>query len=112
MSYKLFLDDERFPPEPAYNWVIARSVQEAKLIYLHKGPPSFVSFDHDLGENLETGLDFAHWMVNKDLNTEGNFFPEDFDFYIHSQNPIGAENIRQYLQGYFLSKPPTKQLKI
>lgn len=98
--YKLFLDDERFPPRDGEEWVIARTVQEAKLVYLLKGPPKFVSFDHDLGEDQQTGVDYAKWIVEKDLQCNGIFIPEGFDFYVHSQNPVGRDNIEGLMCSY------------
>jgi hypothetical protein len=47
MSYKMFIDDERFPVSD--DWVIVRSSQEAIDTVLAKGFPSYISFDHDLG---------------------------------------------------------------
>lgn len=104
MTYNLFLDDERFPPNDGGNWVICRTVQEAKAFYLLNGAPTYVSFDHDLGENNQTGLDYAKWLVDKDLTCDGKFLNNNFEYYVHSQNPVGAENIRKYLSQYLNQK--------
>jgi hypothetical protein len=45
---KLFLDDERFPPDDGSEWVIVRSAFEAMLYCMDHGCPEFISFDHDL----------------------------------------------------------------
>lgn len=102
MSWKLFLDDERLPPLDDNNWIIARDYY--KVIHLLKGlgMPSFVSFDHDLGEG-PTGYDVAKLLVATDMD-EIAAFPENFDFYVHSQNPIGKANIEGYLRGYLETK--------
>ena len=97
---KLFLDDERFPPNDGEDWAIVRDVPEAIAYIVSNGCPSFISFDHDLGEDKKTGADLAKWMTEQDMDMSGSFFPEDFDFYIHSQNPVGAANIRGWLSGY------------
>ncbi len=103
MRYSLFLDDERHPPANG-RWVVARSVAQAIRIVEEKGYPQFVSFDHDLGYDLNKnepcpdGLDFAHFLINLDMDT--NRMPEGFQYYVHSQNPVGVENIRGLLDCY------------
>jgi hypothetical protein len=112
MSYRLFLDDIRTPSERDSDMVIVRSYEEAVTYVETHGCPSFISFDHDLSFNHysglpteeKTGYDFAKWLVKKDLDLSGKFIPEDFKFYVHSQNPVGAENIRSYLRMYFSIK--------
>lgn len=103
MIYSLFLDDERMPPEKKQKgkWLIVRNFDDAKSAVLKRGFPSFISFDHDLGTGA-TGYDFAKWLVEYDMDT--NTMPEDFEFYVHSQNPIGAANIRNYLNSYIKIK--------
>ncbi len=59
MTYNLFLDDERFPPNDGKDWVIVRSVQEAVDYVEVNGLPSFISFDNDLGQGNEEGRHFA-----------------------------------------------------
>lgn len=99
-KYKLFVDDERFPPNDGEFWIIARTITEVQSAIQHNGFPKFISWDHDLGEDQPSGYDIAKWIVEEDLND--SIIPDDFDFYVHSQNPIGAGNIegllRQYLQ--------------
>ena len=54
--------------------------------------PAFISFDHDLGDGAN-GANFATWLINYMID-EGLKFPKNFDYFVHSQNPIGAANIR------------------
>ncbi len=100
MTYRMFIDDERMPPDG--EWVIVRSVLEAQDYITVHGMPNYVSFDHDLGSldgyPLPTGYDFALWLTQQDL--DHNSLPQDFDFYVHSQNPIGKENIISLLDNY------------
>ena len=56
MSWKLFLDQERFPPEAS--WLIARSVDEAMALIGRHGYPAEMSLEFELGEHQPTGLDF------------------------------------------------------
>lgn len=100
MSYALFIDDERDPPEDGKDWVVARSFLRAlRIMVIEKGMPSHISFDHDLGPGMPTGKDIAQELVN--LHLDGQIeFPEDFTFYVHSQNPVGAKNIQMALDGY------------
>lgn len=73
---------------------------------LNRGCPTFISFDHDLGPDEKTGYDLAKWLVERDLDSNGAFIPATFEFYVHSQNPVGAANIRNYLQRYLEYKLP------
>ena len=103
-NWKLFLDDIRLPAEKGF--ILARSVADAKYYIEQWGCPSFISFDHDLGSMgyekdfvEESGYYLAKWLVYRDAYSP-NFIPENFDFTVHSQNPVGAENIRTYLNNY------------
>jgi hypothetical protein len=96
----MFIDDERFPPNDGSEWVIVRSMDEFFQAIEDKDFPSFISFDHDLGENMPTGYDIAKWMVNADLDNGSRFIPFNFTFYVHSQNPIGKRNIERFLNQY------------
>lgn len=88
MTYKLFIDDERFPVTD--DWVIARSTSEAIGVVMSFGVPNFISFDHDLGGE-DTSMKFIHWLINFLYDAEQNL--KGFDYYVHSQNPIGKDNI-------------------
>jgi hypothetical protein len=93
---RIFLDDERFPVED--NWVIVRSVEEAKSWVRANGFPDYVSFDNDLGYGLPEGRDFANWLIDRALDRGG--LPSGFDFYVHSQNPVAREVIEGKLRAY------------
>ena len=105
MTYKLFLDDIRDAPDNT--WVVARNTEEAQLYIKENGFPYLISFDHDLGinencEELPTGYDFAKWVVEEDM--PHGVLPENFEFWVHSANPVGARNIESYLLNYLKSK--------
>ncbi len=102
MSWKMFIDDERYPVDTSF--VIVRSVLKAQECIAKNGVPTYISFDHDLGENTPTGFDLAKWLVEKDLDQNGGFLPPDFDFFVHSANPVGAQNIQGLLGGYLRFK--------
>ena len=94
LTYKLFIDDERFPPASweGQDYKIARSSDEAVRIVENCGMPEFISFDHDLGGD-DTSMRFIGLLVCMLLDGFV-IIPHNFDFYVHSQNPVGAENIR------------------
>lgn len=102
MKWKLYIDDLRTPVDATF--IIARTVVDAQNLIGTCGVPIFISFDHDLGIDdngnlLPTGYDFVKWLVEMDM--EGVIIlPDSFDFKVHSQNPVGAKNIREYLQNY------------
>ena len=116
--YVIFLDDERFPHEAA-TWcnlpasffdptqvVICRNMHDVQHTVAEKGMPEMISFDHDLGDEPETGYDIAKWLCNLDaVNIEAGLFgfrfSDTFQFAVHSKNPIGAKNIKEYMNNYF-----------
>lgn len=91
----MFLDDERFPV--GEDWAIVRSFAAAVECVIKHGFPVFVSFDHDLGEG-PTGKAFARWLIERDLDYGD--MPSEFAYDVHSQNPVGAANIRAVLESY------------
>lgn len=104
MKYRIFLDDIRDPEKyyPNQNIVLCRSYEEAVAFVKLNGLPEFVSFDHDLGdvhsEQEETGYTFAKFLI--DYMIENNISTE-FDYIIHSSNPVGYQNIDCYLKNGF-----------
>ena len=86
MSYKLFIDDERHPPNDGKEWVVVRSFFSATDTIISNGCPVHISFDYDLGldstqRNGElSGCDIAHWLVTQDLSNIIQI-PKDFTFY-------------------------------
>ena len=99
MTYSLFIDDERLPPLQSAGYIVVRNYNQAIQHMAEWGCPVFISFDHDLGENSKTGYDIANWIIDKDIVTP-DWISADFTFYVHSQNPVGAENIRRLLTNY------------
>lgn len=122
MSWNLFIDDQCRDINPSTQspyrdcrvidnsrvYVLADSYEEAINLIIQKGCPSFISFDHDLGlvnnEESKNGYDLAKFIVNMDLDLNGDFIPKDFNFQVHSRNPIGAKNISSFLSNYLKSK--------
>ncbi len=95
MTYKLFLDDERFPAGND-DWFIARTANDAAHKVTKDGMPISVSLDHDLGDG-PTGAEFVIWLIGHMLD-EDIKFPSGFVFYVHSMNPVGAANIRHKME--------------
>ena len=93
MTYKMFIDDERFPVTD--DWTIVRSSQQAIDCVLNHGFPQNISFDHDIGGD-DTSMLFINWLIDYMLDCDLHF-PEGFTFDVHSQNPVGARNIRSIL---------------
>lgn len=101
----MFIDDERFPISGDSDMVIARTPSAALAFMNFFGCPAFISFDHDLGLCTKTNqemsaMEVVHFMIDRDLDTNQGFIPKDFTFYVHSQNPIGRENITGLLNSY------------
>lgn len=124
ITYNLFIDDIRVPStvltyldNHIYNdwdWEIVRSYDEMVEIITDRGLPSFVSFDHDLADityDSETqtesfsyhethGLDCVKWIVEYCIDNKCDF-PE---YAVHSQNPVGADNIHGYVNSFLKAK--------
>lgn len=98
---KVFLDDVR-NPESIYEytdgWITVRTVEEAKTLLLTKQVVS-MSLDHDLGENQPTGYDLTKWMAENDC------WPKSY-VWVHSMNPVGAQNMYAMIDRYFLKGEP------
>ncbi len=98
---RMYIDDIR-EPKNDYDFV-ARTSESAIYIMKKEGCPTFISFDHDLGGE-DTAMKVVKWMVEKDLDCNGNFIPSKFNFNVHSANPVGKANIEGYLKAYFKQK--------
>ena len=102
IHWTLFLDDIRFPNKdvkisgPESKIVICRTYDDAVWAVMTYGMPDFISFDHDLGEEM-TGYDFVKWLgfyiMDNDLKIDSWF-----TYQVHSANPVGAKNIDEYMK--------------
>lgn len=104
----MYLDDLRTPIE-VFDFIV-RSYDEAIMCVEKYGVPIYISFDHDLGINkkgelLKSGYDFAKWLVENDLDGVIKI-SEQFTYKVHSQNPVGKQNIIALLDGYLKYKMP------
>jgi len=97
----MFIDDIRMPADRGFSneMPIFRTSQEAINELASAGCPSFITFDHDLGGN-DTAMVVVNFLIEADLECDGNFIPKDFRFTVHSDNPVGKANIVGKLGGY------------
>ena len=80
--------------------VICRSADEFyRLVETAGELPSFISFDHDLGDQVPTGHDVAKWIIEQTLDDKYKL-PQDFSFHVHSANPPGVANINGILNSF------------
>lgn len=89
MSYKMFIDDKRYPVTP--DFMIARSSGEAIMFVKLYGMPEHIAFDHDLGGD-DTAMLFVKYLQHQ-LEEGKLTFPDNFSFSVHSQNTVGKRNI-------------------
>jgi hypothetical protein len=117
LSFASAYEYSKFEPFKNEEWEIVRNYDEFVKIIEKKGVPKIVAFDHDLGiehypkgdvqaKNTKiinyddfdekTGYDCAKWLCNycQDNNIK---FPE---YYVHSWNKIGSDNIINYIENY------------
>ena len=67
------------------------------------GCPEYISFDHDLGNDLPSGHDCLQWLIERDLRLQiqkQKFIPDNFEINVHSANPFCKENIEKLLISY------------
>lgn len=95
---RLYIDDER-NPKTNHNWVVVRTSEEAIEYLTRYGCPTYISFDHDLGGD-DTSMIIVKWLIEMDIGMSNEFIPENFEFNVHSANPVGAKNIEGYLNSY------------
>lgn len=110
----LFLDDIREPkdlcnymdeiallPYLLGNWNVVRTYEEFVQCILVDSSYEWISFDHDLGEDLSgkevpSGYDALKWLVEHIMNKE---LPPP-QVLCHSQNPVGKANILGYWESF------------
>jgi len=97
MTYSLYLDDER-DPKTDRDWVVVRSYDEFVQTVEERGCPSYVSFDHDLGEDVPEGKDAAKWFV--ELAISEGWDLREVGINIHTANSGGG---RENIQSWFTS---------
>jgi hypothetical protein len=88
MSFNLYVDDVR--PAPT-GWQLATNVAQAKK-FLATAHVNWLSLDHDLGSDTETGMDIVKYIVDS-----GNY-PNKVTF--HTKNPVGRKNMYLMLLRY------------
>jgi hypothetical protein len=97
---KLWVDDLRKPPR---GWTWVRSVNGAKDIILEYSEKlnfdmeledqiEIISIDHDAGDYACNGGDYIKLLDW--LEETGRSYP----IHIHSQNPVGVENMRRIIE--------------
>jgi len=93
MTYKLYIDDLRTPNES--DWVVVRTVEEARATLLSRGIPTQISFDHDLGmhnDEVVSAVPIAWFIIDGIL--DGHFNAHVLKkVNVHSDNPPGVRNI-------------------
>lgn len=105
MKKKLFLDDLRtvdmvYEPSRVDEFAVVRSFTDFVTYIQLNGLPEFISFDNDLGldesgEIAPDGYAAAKWLVY-----DSGLDLRNLEFYVHSANPVAAEQIRGLLTNY------------
>ncbi len=87
MSYKLFLDDLRHPPNDGF--ILVKDIDEFKEMVLTFGLPDVIAFDHDLGQGQgREGIDAINWLID-----DKEFDLRKCEITCHSDNWHGKQNI-------------------
>lgn len=99
------MSKEEIVPYLLTNWTAIRNYQDFVAYISKNGIPSIISFDHDLGLNVdstetESGYDAVKYIVNFILEQEHPVLPNVLS---HSQNPVGKANILYYWYNFIKS---------
>lgn len=102
-EYRIFLDDERMVHDvykESYDFVTVRNLEEFKRVIFDRGVPTFISFDHDLGEDEHGavrpgGYDVAKWLVY-----EMELDISEMDYKVHSWNIQTRDQISGLLDNW------------
>ncbi|TGN68548.1 hypothetical protein E4L95_00925 [Paracoccus liaowanqingii] len=89
-TWTLFLDDERHPVRN--DVVVCRTSLEAIEEIRKRGCPVEMMLDHDLGPGDDASKIFYAGFENLVLDGLVSI-PEGFRFSVHSQNPVGGNNL-------------------
>lgn len=96
MQQVLWMDDERFPPNPHYS--VARTAGQAKTAMIDKSW-DVIYVDHDLASFDETGKETTGYDVLKWFFEETNR-PLPTRFVLLSSNPVGRRNLVELIKQY------------
>ncbi len=102
---RLFLDDIRTPEmiyeqAEANDFVVVRSYFEFVMYIQQNGLPEFISFDNDLGQDVNGEVAADGYAAAKWLVYESELDLQNLKFEVHSANPVAAEQIRGLLNNY------------
>ena len=84
---KLWIDDVRPAPD-GFDWIKTAS-DAVQYLVENWAAVTVVSFDHDLGDDSESGYDVLTWIERR--VAEGYRFPGEMR--VHSANPVGRQNM-------------------
>ena len=105
MKKKLFLDDIRtidmvYDKSMEIEFDIVRSYDAFVDYIKEKGLPNFISFDNDLGLDVNGEVAPDGYAVTKWLVYESGLDLRLLKFKVHSANPVAAEQIKGLLNNY------------
>lgn len=87
---RVYVDDIRVPERGEWDAIVRNF--DAALALLKTGKVTYISLDHDLGQDSLTGYDLAKWIETEVFIDPGFKCP---DIVVHSANPVGRNNIIQ-----------------
>lgn len=102
----MFIDDIRNPENvfplafaDRFDYVCRSSKDAIRIIKRHKQIPNFISFDHDLGGD-DIAMKVVDFIIENVLSKKYKL-PDNFEFNVHSANPIGKMNIETKLNNFY-----------
>ncbi len=90
---KLFIDDNREAPE---GWHLARTITEAIRVIASQDIKE-ISIDHDIENYEQENFTAVAYFIGAWYGLDE--FDEHPKITVHSGNPVGAERIKQILEG-------------
>ena len=97
-GYKLFLDDiitvdMVYPEINEDDFIIVRNFENFKLVIPEKGLPESISFDNDLGLDINNIIAPRGYAAAKWLVYESGLNLTDLKFSVHPANPVVCKRI-------------------
>ena len=95
---KLWIDDVRRPPSDEWIWCSTTNEAISAICHYERNMHDdtiTIDLDHDAGDFAKDGGDYVKildWLEQEGIVDTGYFF------HIHSQNPVGVQNMRAIIE--------------
>lgn len=99
-TYALYLDDYRYPPQTADDWVLVRTVRAMRELLEERGIPALASFDYELGHTDpdNTGYDAVESFLDYLISNSSEEGSIEVEVRLHTSSSSGEVRMAQLLK--------------